>query len=991
MVYEEYTDEELMQMAGTSPGVGGASDYSDEELMKIAGTKPPSGATRSWEDERPLSFARLKEDLVKRGIGIEKTLSAPEDESLYRSFSKAPGRILDVAGDIAGFGVDIGMQGIEHAYKKIFDPESKEIIQEWGRELLAAPPVSAEESLGESFAYVPGRTIKTLGEAYGGLKERYPEGIKHAEAITNIAIVAPFTKFLAKGYAASKLAPELLDQKLSNVVTKGIEKGIRPSVGSTKTAGMTKQYFTNAKDAVKSIVENKNSLVLMDEIGEKITGRLPENLKQFSEAIAQTKGNIFKEYNKMAVKADAAQVTVDLTPISEELNIIAKSKILNDLAPDVAKYAQSRAENIIARGTYTTTEAQEAISVLNNSLGAFYKNPSYETASKAYVDSLVVNNLRKSLDNVIENTVGRGYQELKKSYGALKTIERDVNRRATVDARKNLKGLLDFSDVFSGAYAVHGIITMNPAVLGAAGAAKATVRLYNWLNNPNRIIKSMFSDAEKILNKGRKPRGPIGPAEGPPPIPEDVIPPRPNLSGPLSAPETAAPGIVPEIPPRPPPPAEIVQPGATSGGKQPVSVGKGPQNLITYIQKNGFIRLGEYSDKTGDAWSRAHGFRSKDRAREIGDMAVVSRQNGKWSMDEMAENLNAEGISHPSGGAWTAENLNDVLSTKGQGRKIFTADKQDVMIDRQLRREENAWIERQLADLDEQTRIDALAGENKGSIERISLDEITAEAGLSPEELGYTKADVEDFFGNVHKIKEGAPEEWARRGKPSEVTTAGRVYEPEPPAQFERISHEGLGPEPYSAPFPKNGDAIAALVPDKPWEWTADDLMDIRPSERLAKLEKIWGPAEEFDIWFEGKGVDKRRYWPQYDSAADLEYAIKSGDKREVADILSDIQSRLLPQDYYAYEKIQNPRGNAPIPRDAGETISGEVSSARRTGTSATARYNQESLPGLSYRESFSLTNPETEIGRGVISKKDMTPTQGMTFREAQDLFKRNK
>jgi len=501
MAYEEYTDEELMQMAGMKPPTGDALDYTDEELMKIAGGKPPAV-------EKPGLLSRVGTDIKEAWNEVVKPSTEPTNPKI---FGMDPESALRVAGHLGSAAGDIMITGAKKAYEYGVSPETQKSISDVGSYL-------ANTDIGKAQI----TTLRGVKDVVGALAKKYPRAAEDVEAGLNALNLIPAVQIikgvgvLTRVYAASKLAPEVLDQAMSNVVTKGIEKGIRPSVESTKTAGMTKQYFNNAKDAVQNIVKNKDSLVLMDEVGEKVMGRLPENLKQFSEAIAQTKGNIFKEYNNMAVKAGKAQATVDLTPISEELNIIAKSKILNDLAPDVAKYAQSRADNIIARGTYTTTEAQEAISVLNNSLGAFYKNPSYETASKAYVDSLVVNNLRKSLDTVIEKTVSPGYQELKKSYGALKTIERDVNRRATVDARKNLKGLLDFSDVFSGAYAVHGIITMNPGVLGAAAAAKATVRLYNWLNNPNRIVKNMFSNAEKILNKGTKPVviDPTGPVEG---------------------------------------------------------------------------------------------------------------------------------------------------------------------------------------------------------------------------------------------------------------------------------------------------------------------------------------------------------------------------------------------------------------------------------------------------------------------------------------------
>lgn len=311
-----------------------------------------------------------------------------------------------------------------------------------------------------------------------------------------------------KGDIQSALTPSnaALASKLDNTIKTGIEKGIRPGIEGNRTFGQSQNYMQKAQNAVETIIDNKDSLNLTNEYNEPVQG-LPTNLKQFSQAIDQTKQNIFDQYNGMATAAGGSGVEVPLTSVIPELDKIANNRVLQDMAPGThmapgpADYAKSRAEALNARGTYTAPEAQEAIAILNKSLESFYKNPSYDTASKAYIDSLVVNHLRKSLDDVIENTNGPGYQELKNQYGALKTIEKDVSRRAVVDARKNNKGLLDFSDVFSGSEVVRGILTMNPATVGTGVAAKMIANLYKLKNDPNRIVKGMFGKANSIIRK----------------------------------------------------------------------------------------------------------------------------------------------------------------------------------------------------------------------------------------------------------------------------------------------------------------------------------------------------------------------------------------------------------------------------------------------------------------------------------------------------------
>jgi hypothetical protein len=312
--------------------------------------------------------------------------------------------------------------------------------------------------------------------------------------------------------------PRPIDQQLSSAITNGIEKGIRPGVGGNKTYAQSQGYMAKAQNAVKTILENKDNLVLTDEYGE-VTGQLPQNLKQFSQAIDQTKSEIFNRYNEMAVKSGERGAQVDLTPIADELATVANNKVLQDSAPEVAAYAKKRAEAYkptpstdgISTSTdraYTAEQAQNAISIFNQSLDAFYKNPSYDTASRAYIDSLIVNNLRKGLDNAIEQATGPGYQELKNSYGALKSIEKDVARRSIVDARKNAKGLIDFSDIFSGSEVVRGLLTMNPAAVGTGVAAKMISALYKLKNDPNRVVKGMFEKADKLYTPEGLPETP---------------------------------------------------------------------------------------------------------------------------------------------------------------------------------------------------------------------------------------------------------------------------------------------------------------------------------------------------------------------------------------------------------------------------------------------------------------------------------------------------
>lgn len=294
--------------------------------------------------------------------------------------------------------------------------------------------------------------------------------------------------------AITSKSPEQIDAYVAGK----FEKGVKPSVAGKNTTSQVGSYQNKVLQAVKTIADNKSNLNLVDEYGEP-TGKLPQNLKQFADAIDQTKKQVFSKYDALQKAAGENGAKVELVPISNELRLIQNSPVIEDLHPEVAKYAESKANALEKRGSYTTEQTQDAISNLNKSLEAFYKNPSYETASRASIDAMIANQLRSTLDGVIENSnvSDASYQALKNQYGALRSIEKDVVHRSIVDARKNIKGLIDFSDIATGAEVLKGLATLNPATIATGLTGKAIAAYYKYLNNPNTAIKQLFNQLEK--------------------------------------------------------------------------------------------------------------------------------------------------------------------------------------------------------------------------------------------------------------------------------------------------------------------------------------------------------------------------------------------------------------------------------------------------------------------------------------------------------------
>lgn len=404
------------------------------------------------------------------------------------------------AGQVAGGALDVGTEGIKSAYRGLVPEKLQSAIS-------GAGDMLADTGLGR----MAGKALQAGGNAYGAFSEAFPDAAMALEGGLNIAGLT------GAGAGAKNAIPKptqgMLSRQYSSTVKQGIEKAIRPGVEGKRTFGQANKYFGNAENAVSSIIENAPNLKLTDEIGEAVSGKLPKNIKQFSESIEQTKQGLFSKYNAMAQEAGQAGATLNLTPIANDIAAITTSKPLIDNAPEVVEYAARRAEALAGRGVYTAQEAQEAVSILNKSLDSFYKNPTYDTFGKAYIDSQIAQHLRKGLDDVIETTTAPGYQELKRQYGSLKAIERDVNRRMIVHGRQNAKGLVEgFTDVLSGGQMVQGLLTANPATIGQAAAMKGLAKWVKRLNDPDRAVENMFKKAAGIKGKIR----PDSPMPAPP-------------------------------------------------------------------------------------------------------------------------------------------------------------------------------------------------------------------------------------------------------------------------------------------------------------------------------------------------------------------------------------------------------------------------------------------------------------------------------------------
>jgi hypothetical protein len=510
MAYEEYTDDELRAMAGsTPPGDEPYSEYSDEQLMQMAGRDnvPP--------DESPLSLNSLNESLLKRATNIEKTMTerpqspfdplpqSPE-EGIVETMYRAPGRALRAVGQVGGLINDVASQGIEAAYKT-FVPQS------W------------QDSISETVAPVVKAVALPLGEAYRKVKAEYPQGMENLEAVGNIAMAGGLAKGVLKtaGYLsvaakegtgilgdvasfATRKTPEAIEQELKTAIRPVLEKTILSRRGKG-TAKDVEQYLNKGTDSTVDIALNKEKLVYHTPDGGVIEGQLPKNLSQWKDSVYQREGEIFKEYDAMNKAAGGKGATVDLNSLADKLEAYGKDKVILTENPLAAKYATQKAAQYRNAGSYTAEEAQQAMVELNSKFEAFLKSPSPEKA----VDVISGNNIRQELYNAVMQSEGPGYEKLRKTFGAHKTIEADVTKKAIGEMAKSSN--VDWLDIIAGAEFTTGLLALNPYMMTRAGIYEGLKRSWKYYKSPNRAIKNMFSDAERILDsKNTGPRSRAG-------------------------------------------------------------------------------------------------------------------------------------------------------------------------------------------------------------------------------------------------------------------------------------------------------------------------------------------------------------------------------------------------------------------------------------------------------------------------------------------------
>ncbi|MFA6278457.1 MAG: hypothetical protein WC622_17050, partial [Pedobacter sp.] len=268
-----------------------------------------------------------------------------------------------------------------------------------------------------------------------------------------------------------------------------VDKALKPSMKSVKTPQAREVYYTDADTALKYVNEEKPTLI--DQKTGEATVRNPQNRAELSESLGQSKKTLFTKWNDLTKQSGEMGLTFDAADIQKKLLVESENKSWSKKTRDYYKELASEVGELDSADPLTV---QSRLQELNERANGFFNG---NDKIRARIDASVANMVKSKLDEQISRTTNENWKEYRDVYKSIKTIEDDLNRQIAIEARKADKGLIDYTDIFTGGDILGGIITANPGAIARGLGGRAIKSYIKFLNDPNRYIESYFKNLEK--------------------------------------------------------------------------------------------------------------------------------------------------------------------------------------------------------------------------------------------------------------------------------------------------------------------------------------------------------------------------------------------------------------------------------------------------------------------------------------------------------------
>ena len=295
---------------------------------------------------------------------------------------------------------------------------------------------------------------------------------------------------------------------LTKATRKGLLKGVGVDPKAKKTwAGFT-AYLDKGDRAVKTIAENRNVVKLTDKFGESIP--YPRSAEEMSKAIHDNMKHTYKEYHKLAVQA-GHDADLDAYSIAIKLREKIHGPDKEMLSPEARQHAAKRLQEVLELDGKRPEIIEERLKTLNDAYNVLLTKTG--DMEKARVDVSIANMIREQLDSKIEKATGGQYKKLKRQYGALKELEKQVSQKAAQRAAQTGVRLTDLTDIFTGRQLITGILFADPRSLVSGAGGIAIKEFLKRMGDPDKAIESMFKRVFQAAEQAPKriglPKAPV--------------------------------------------------------------------------------------------------------------------------------------------------------------------------------------------------------------------------------------------------------------------------------------------------------------------------------------------------------------------------------------------------------------------------------------------------------------------------------------------------
>lgn len=293
-------------------------------------------------------------------------------------------------------------------------------------------------------------------------------------------------------------AAQEVERLVNKIIDYGVNKGIKPTIGP-KNVQAPLRYQEASQGAIKDIVKNKADVTLTDIEGNPVKNDVPHNFPQMLQAVRQRLISNFRTYWDEVKAATGKDTDIPLDKVQQDLKEFISDKVNQTEAPDAVVYAIKRLEAYGGAGTYTPEQMEKALQSYTPLVGKIVRHVgNKQELGQDAVDAIVQKALRETMDGAMAAASGETYRAGKNTFAALKQIEADVVSRSRVSARQNPYGLIDFSDVYT---LPKAIISLARGDIGGAAmgiGSKAMARYIKSANQPDTLIKNMFTQVDKL-------------------------------------------------------------------------------------------------------------------------------------------------------------------------------------------------------------------------------------------------------------------------------------------------------------------------------------------------------------------------------------------------------------------------------------------------------------------------------------------------------------